>query len=162
MADPKVQARINALSIAGLGVRLFEPRQNSHAQFSYNLHLVLVNRERERDMRPGVLERRRERLLAIAAKKSHLVGNGQLLADHLHVTLGCNLGESPSEVALGYMNNLAYAEEMKRIFEFGFYVGTIGEYDLNAVRRRLADQSSLPLGQAQRRAREDKGLGRRG
>jgi REP element-mobilizing transposase RayT len=161
MADAQVQTRVNALSIAGLGVGLFEPQQNSHAQFCYNLHLVLVNRERGPELRPGILERRRERLVAIAAKKAHRVGNGQILADHLHVTLGWNLGESPRDVAIGYMNNLAYAEEMKSIFEFGFYAGTIGKYDLNAVRRGLADQSRLPLGRAQRRAREDEGEGRR-
>jgi len=31
------------------------------------------------------------------------------------------------------MNNVAYACESKRIFAFGFYVGTIGEYDLGVT-----------------------------
>jgi REP element-mobilizing transposase RayT len=141
MADPRVQARLAALSIQGLGPGLLKPRLASHAQFCYNLHLVLVNRDRGKHLQTDCLERRRDRLLAIARKKSHEIGNGQLLADHIHLTLGCNLTESPSEVALRYMNNLAYAEGMKRIFEFGFYVGTIGEYDLNALRRGLREQS---------------------
>ena len=53
---------------------------------------------------------------------------------HVHVLLGCNLAESPQEVALGYLNNLAYAQEMRRVYQYGFYVGTVGEYDLGAVR----------------------------
>jgi len=76
-------------------------------------------------------------MLAIAGKKGHLVGSGQLLADHLHMTLGCALTESPQRVALAYMNNLAYGEGMKPLFEFSYYVGTFGEYDLDAVRRGL-------------------------
>ncbi len=33
------------------------------------------------------------------------------------------------------MNNLAYCEGMKQVFAFGYYVGTLGEYDLGAVPR---------------------------
>ena len=32
------------------------------------------------------------------------------------------------------MNNLASACGLKRVFAFGYYVGTIGEYNLRAVR----------------------------
>jgi len=43
--------------------------------------------------------------------------------------------ESPLEVAVGYLNNLAYAQGMKRVYQYGFYVGTFGEYDLGAIRK---------------------------
>ena len=43
--------------------------------------------------------------------------------------------ESPCQVALSYMNNLAYASGMKRAFAFGFYVGTFGEYDIGVAAR---------------------------
>jgi REP element-mobilizing transposase RayT len=136
MADPRVQRPFEALRIDG-GADLTTPRVGGHAQFLYNLHLVLVHRDRDNELRATLLERRRGRVLAIAAKKRHLVGCGQLLADHLHVTLGCALTESPQNVALGYMNNLAYGEGMKALYEFSYYVGTFGEYDLDAVRRGL-------------------------
>lgn len=84
-----------------------------------------------------MLERRRDRVIAIATKKGHVLGRGQLLADHLHVMLSCALTEAPQQVALAYMNNLAHAEGMKALFEFSYYVGTFGEYDLGAVRRGL-------------------------
>ena len=136
MADPRVQRQFDDLQIDGCA-DLTAPRVGGHAQFVYNLHLVLVHRDRGKEVRATLLERRHERVLAVAAKKGQLVGRGQLLADHLHLTLGCALTEPPQQVALGYMNNLAYAEGMKPVFEFSYYVGTFGEYDLDAVRRGL-------------------------
>lgn len=135
LADPRVQRTFDALRIDG--VDLTTARVGGHAQFLHNLHLVLVHHNRDRELRRATLDRRRERVLAIAAKKRHLIGRGQLLADHVHLTLGCALTESPLQVALSYMNNLAYSEGMKPLFEFSFYVGTFGEYDLDAVRRGL-------------------------
>ncbi len=136
MADPGVQQQFEALGIDE-GADLKMPRVGGHAQFLHNLHVVLVHRDREKELHQALLEQRRSRVLAIAAKKGHLVGRGQLLADHLHVMLGCALTESPQQVALGYMNNLSFGEGMKPLFEFSYYVGTFGEYDLDAVRRGL-------------------------
>jgi len=63
------------------------------------------------------------------------------VADHVHLTLGAQPKESPAEVALRYMNNLAFASGMKPIFEFGYFVGTFGEYNLKVIPR--PDQSAL-------------------
>ena len=49
------------------------------------------------------------------------------------MTLGCTAGDAPCDAALGYMNNLAYVCGMKAVLEFGFYVGTFGEYDLGVA-----------------------------
>jgi hypothetical protein len=35
------------------------------------------------------------------------------------------------------LNCLAHIEGMKPVYQYGYYVGTFGEYDLDAVRRRL-------------------------
>jgi len=42
------------------------------------------------------------------------------------------------DVALGYMNNIAYGYGMVPLFQSGFYAGTFGEYDLGAIRQALA------------------------
>jgi hypothetical protein len=76
-------------------------------------------------------------LLKAGRAKGHRLSRAGILADHVHLLLGCNLAESPQEVALGYLNNLAYAQQMRRVYQFGFYVGTVGEYDLGAIRRNL-------------------------
>ena len=40
-------------------------------------------------------------------------------------------------VAIGYMNNLGFAHGMKPLLQFGFFVGTFGEYDSGAIRRQF-------------------------
>ena len=70
-----------------------------------------------------------------AKKHGHLFSVGGIVSDHIHLTLGCTWWEeSPTETVLCYMNHLAYVAGMKRIFQFGFYTGTFGEYDLGATR----------------------------
>ena len=111
---------------------LTDLRQNAHARYWYNLHVCFVNDGR-------CLEIHRERLqlhdviLRAAAKKGHLLSRAGIVPDQLHLTLGCDVTELPAEVALSYMNNLAYACGMKRVFAFGFFVGTFGEYDLGVT-----------------------------
>ncbi|NUM78965.1 hypothetical protein HUU40_31800 [candidate division KSB1 bacterium] len=40
------------------------------------------------------------------------------------------------------LNNIAFGHEMKPIFQYGFYAGTFGEYDLWAIRWALAGTQS--------------------
>ena len=75
----------------------------------------------------------RDMIVRAAGKKEHLLSRAGIVPDHVHLAIGCNLAESPAEVALSYMNNLAYACGKKRVFAFGFYVGTFGEYDLGVT-----------------------------
>jgi REP element-mobilizing transposase RayT len=68
-----------------------------------------------------------------AAKHQHALSRMAVLPDHTHLAIGCPEDQAPRTIALGYMNNCAYACEMKPIFRFSYYVGTFGEYDLGAV-----------------------------
>jgi hypothetical protein len=70
-----------------------------------------------------------------ARAKRHLLSRAALLPDHIHLTLGCNLAESPGDVAVAYMNNLAYLQHMSSLFLFRYFVGTFGEYVLGVVPR---------------------------
>jgi hypothetical protein len=85
------------------------------------------------EIRREPLLRMRDTILKAAAKHEHLLSKGGILPEHVHLALGCDVRESPSQVALSYMNNLAYACGMKRVFAFGFYVGTFGEYEIGAA-----------------------------
>lgn len=137
MADERVQRELARFQIENADLDLSSIRSTAHGRFIYNVHLVLVNAGRWREVREDPLARTREMLLESAKRKGHLLSNAAILADHLHLTIGCETTESPLQVALGYMNNLAYAHDMVPILEHGFYVGTFGEYDLAAIRRRL-------------------------
>jgi REP element-mobilizing transposase RayT len=136
MADPRVQTALFEQQFVG-NSELSIPRMNSHAQFVYNLHVVLVNAEHLNDLRQEVLGRRREMILSASQRKGHLLSRVAILTDHVHLMLGCQLNESPAEIALAYMNNLAYVEGMEPVYQFGYYVGTFGEYDLQAIRNRI-------------------------
>jgi hypothetical protein len=71
--------------------------------------------------------------------KGYRLSNAAILPDHIHLVLGCSFEESPLAVALGFLNNLVYLEDMKPVFQFGGYVGTVGEYNQWA----LGNESSL-------------------
>ncbi len=45
-----------------------------------------------------------------------------------------NIEHSPQDIALAFLNNLAYAMGQNAIWQSGYYAGTFGEYDMGAVR----------------------------
>jgi REP element-mobilizing transposase RayT len=133
MADSNVQDSLRSLQVDGPLADLSEPSRTAHALYWYNLHVCFVNEGRCREVRVETLEAMRAMILRAAAKKGHRLSRAGILPDHTHLTLGCKIGESPAAVALSYMNNLAYVCGFKRVFAYGFYVGTFGEYDLGVT-----------------------------
>jgi hypothetical protein len=65
--------------------------------------------------------------------KKHLLSRLALLPDHIHSVLGIATDESPVEVALSYMNNIAFVYEMRDILIKSCFIGTFGVYDLGAI-----------------------------
>jgi REP element-mobilizing transposase RayT len=133
MADSRVQDQLLQYQKSFPDVDLSQPVTSAHGLYWYILHLVLVNDHRWMEIRPTVLEKLSPMIDHVAAKYEHRISRGGLLADHIHLTMGCKVDQSPEEVALSYLNNLAYAVGMTPNFQFGYYVGTIGEYDRGAV-----------------------------
>ena len=133
MADSRVQDQLQQYQKIFPNVDLSRPVTSGHGQYWYNLHLVLVNDHRWMEIRPTILEELSRMIDRVAAKYGHRVSRGGLLADHVHLTMGCGVDQVPEDVALSYLNNLAYAVGMTPYFQFGYYVGTIGEYDRGAV-----------------------------
>jgi REP element-mobilizing transposase RayT len=134
MADQRVQLRLAKQQIHCPEVDLSLPMRGSHGEYHYNLHVVLVHAERWAEIRDDALKAIHEMVQKASRAKGHRLCRAGILADHVHLLLGCNLAESPQEVALGYLNNLAYAQQMRPVYQYGFYVGTVGEYDLGAIR----------------------------
>ncbi len=58
-------------------------------------------------------------------------------ASHLHAALCTEADTAPLEIAFCYQNNLAHLLRLGRDWSSGFYVGTFGEYSMQAVRNRL-------------------------
>jgi REP element-mobilizing transposase RayT len=135
LADPRTEALLRTYQIHHPHVDLSQPTTNSYARYWHNLHLVFIHVERGRDTSEETLGAIRQMLLNASERKGHLLSRAAILPDHLHLTLRCAIGESPQEVALGYMNNLAFACGMRPAFQFGYFAGTFSEYDLGVIPR---------------------------
>lgn len=117
------------------------PYFSSHGRYITNLHLVLEHTERDRISDASHWHLTRNMLRRAAASKQHRLSNAGILPDHLHLFAGINHHESPQHVALGYMNNLAYAHGMQPVYSHGYYAGTIGPYHMQAIRKVLGTSS---------------------
>jgi len=135
MADPRIQALFARYQVCNDDVDLSVRRVFGTGFYWYNLHLAFVHTDRFREVEESRLATTRTMVLGVSAKYNHLLSRAGIVADHVHLTLGAQPKESPAEVALRYMNNLAFASGMKPIFEFDYFVGTFGEYNLKVIPR---------------------------
>lgn len=133
-ADPRFREMLKQFTIRDDSVDLSKPSETSSGRCWYNLHLVLVVRERFRFGEAETLTRIRDSSFAIARKKGHQIASLSVLPDHLHTALRGNIEKSPEEIALGFMNNLAYSLGQNAVWQYGYYAGTFGEYDMKLVR----------------------------
>lgn len=133
MADPRVTEQFREYQFHDPTVNLAQPSRTSHSLYWYNLHLVLVNDRRYRDIDPARNRRRIEVIRQTAAKKEQPLMRIGLLPDHVHFAIRAKLEVAPQDVAFPYMNNLAYAVGMAPVLMHSYFTGTFGEYDLTVI-----------------------------
>ena len=117
---------------------LAEANDSARGRYWYNLHIVLVTASRVRFRDSTELRKLYEQTLKIADRKGHKIVAISVIPDHLHLALRGHIEQSPQEIALGFQNNLAYTMGQQRIWQDGYYAGTFGEYDMDAIRRNAA------------------------
>ncbi len=83
MADPGIQARFAKYQIERPEIDLSQPQRTSHGLYWYNLHVVLVHRERWTEVRDDVLQRIRDMIIKSADAKGYRLSRAGILADHL-------------------------------------------------------------------------------
>ena len=135
MADAHSQQLLEELSIVSTDIDLTEPLHSGHGQYALALHLVFVHAQRWRTAEVSFHEITRSAILATARKWDHQISRLALLPDHVHMTVRIRYERSPAEIALSYMNNVAFRHGMLNLWMPGYYAGTIGPYDMQAVRR---------------------------
>jgi REP element-mobilizing transposase RayT len=133
MADPRVQERLKRFQVERSDVDLQIPQRTAHGVYWYNLHVVLVHRERWMEIREERLCAVRDMIFRSSDAKGYLLSRAAILSDHIHLVLGCPIDVPPLDVALGFLNNLAYAHGMLPVFQFGAFIGTVGEYTHHAM-----------------------------
>jgi REP element-mobilizing transposase RayT len=145
LADPRTEEALRDFQLVFPSVDLSGPVNSAHGQYAIALHIVLVHAERWRTASTNYLSVTRDAVLAVAERKAHRLSRLALLPDHVHFTVGSDYESGPADIALSYMNNIAYKHEMSRLFMDSYYVGTIGAYNMEAVRRQvLADRIEMP------------------
>ena len=132
-ADPRFAERLQAYQFVDDSLDLSRQRHTTHGVYWYNLHLVFVRKNRDAEWHDRELSATRDMILKASAARGYLLSRAGILPDHVHLVLGCPLENTPAEVALSFMNNLAFASGMRPIFQFGAFVGTVGEYDNRAI-----------------------------
>jgi REP element-mobilizing transposase RayT len=133
MADERIAARLKRHQIE-TSADLRALRHSAHGQFRYNLHVVLENTDNLPEIREETLLAVRKMIVGVSEKKKLLLSRAGMAANHVHLLLGCGIDDAPREIALAFLNNLAYAQAMKPAYRYSYYVGTVGEFDLGAMR----------------------------
>ncbi len=146
MADPRVQELLERFQIHRPDVDLSQPRRTSSGIYWYNLHVVLVHRERWNEVREDVLEGVCDMIVRVAQAKGYLLSRAGILADHVHLLLGCPIDVAPADVALGFLNNLAFVQGMRAVYQYGAFVGTVGEYTTAALKSETPPRRDKPHG----------------
>jgi REP element-mobilizing transposase RayT len=133
VADERFREMLNSFTVVNPQVDLAQPMASNSGRYWYNLHLVLVVSARYRMGEPATLAKIRDTALRICTKKGYAASALVVLPDHLHLALRGAVSQSPEEIALAFLNNLAHALG-QRWWEAGYYAGTFGEYSMAAVR----------------------------
>ena len=152
MADHRAQELIESLQFHDAQVDLTIVRRSSHGEYRYALQVVIESESGWHDVRSSVLTAYRQAIVASCRKHGWLLSRIGLLSNHVHILVGPCIEDSPMDVALVLLNNMAFTQGMKPMFRTSFYVGTFGEYDRGAIWHGLAGETPLPSGQAGRRA----------
>jgi REP element-mobilizing transposase RayT len=137
MADPRVQRFFESLQLIDATVDLARPRLSSYGQFLNSLQIVVQNRGNYNEVSEPVLAAMRSAIIGCCEEKEYLLSQIGLVANHMHILLGCDVNASPQAVSLSLLNNLADAIGMRASFKYSFYTGTFGPYDRDAIRMHL-------------------------
>ena len=140
-ADPRFAKQMAEFTVVRDDVDLSEPAATVRGRYWYNLHIVLVVGGRMQFVRNEPLAKLRDGCLRISKKKGYRLKSVAVMLEHVHISLGGIPDQSPEDIALVFMNNLAWLMGRNRIWQDGYYVGTFSEYtlsDLPSQRRKAA------------------------
>lgn len=133
MADPRVQAMIEAMQFHDSGVDLMRPRHNHYGNSIVAYHIVVETVGGWHNLCEESLQSYRAAVLAAGRKHGWRVARIGLVSNHIHILLGAGVQDVPADIALSILNNLAYTHDMKPVFKFSYYIGSFGKYDRGAI-----------------------------
>ena len=117
------------------------PIQSSHGQYSLGLHVVLVHAERWLNADGRFVEITQTAIRGTLVELGCPASQISLLADHVHIVFRLRYDLSPGDVIVKVMNEVCESQGGLRMWMEGFYVGTVGSYDMAALRNSLVRTS---------------------
>ena len=138
--NPTLRAALAELQVVNPDADLKSPRFAEHARYWCNLHAVFVHDWRQPETDPATWLRVRNILRESARLKGWLLSRVGFVPDHIHLTLGFPPAVPPIKIAESCMNNIAFAHGMRPVLMKSCYLGTIGEYDVGAIRKENRDE----------------------
>lgn len=127
--DRFIAGRLERRSTSGVsehhGHRRSAPRRIDHGVHDLTLRIVAVHDKRFRTMRGADRETTMRAILDTAAKYDHDPIEVTAAPDHLWMTVNVPAERSPGEVALSYLNNVAFRHGMRPVFERGYHIETV-------------------------------------
>ena len=141
-SDSNFAKKMETFTVVNDEVDLAEPIATIRGRYWYNLHLVLVTGGRVEFARNESLAMLRDGCLRVSKQKKYRLKSVSVMLDHLHIALGGVPEHSAEDVALTFMNNLAWLMGRNRIWQDGYYIGSFSEYAL----KDLPFQRGKPAG----------------
>ncbi|MFN9717673.1 MAG: hypothetical protein ACK58L_03205 [Planctomycetota bacterium] len=126
--------RLDDLQFINPDVVLSRVQFTGHGRYRCNLHLCVRFMDQGVSLSSTSLERVRAMTKLTATRHQLLLSRLGLLTDHLHLVVGIPATRDPASVTLSFMNNIAWEFGMQPVLWRSCYVGTIGEYDLGAIK----------------------------
>ena len=127
LADSRYRDALQRHSFAQREVDLAQPSETNSGRYWFNLHVVLVTANRFR-MGSEVAGR------ISTACRLPAVAKCAVMPDHLHLAVKADPAKSPTHVARSFQELTATATGMLGFWLDTFYVGTFGEYGMEATR----------------------------
>jgi hypothetical protein len=104
MADPKVQSLIETLQFCRNQVDLTSVMRSSHGEYRYGLHIVIESDSDWHEVRADVLQSFRTAFIDTCKQCEWRLARIGLLSNHFHILVGPRIDDSPSDVAMAFLN----------------------------------------------------------
>jgi REP element-mobilizing transposase RayT len=132
--DPKFAEDLAPFTRVWNDRRIETPIIVDSGRYWYQLHIVLVTDERYRYRNIQSIAAIHESIQSIAIKHDYLLGSLSVMPDHVHMQLRGDVKKSPLDIALDFQNGVAIELKTPAFWMPTFYVGTVGAYNMRAVR----------------------------
>jgi putative transposase len=133
LADPKYREGLQHCVVENHDLDLSTPTRTSSGVAWYDLHVVFVTADRFRIDSRSTAVKIRDASRRTAADNGYGLSRLSVMPDHMHMLVRGNPRESPQEISLSFQNRTEQAVGNFRLWQFGFYVGTVGDYSLKSI-----------------------------